>query len=92
MVQKILEHVITVIPASALQVMPMARVLADNLVKRSTDLQTAKDNGQSAVDFLVKLSTIIASEVPGARQDVTGLPWKELPLIPVAEEIKKPSE
>ena len=92
MVQKILKHVITVIPASGLQVMPMATVLAHNLVERSADLQTAKDNGRSAVDFLVKLSTIVASEVPGARQDITELPWKELPLIPVADEIKKPSE
>jgi len=90
LLQKILEHVITVIPASGFQVLPMAKVLAHNLVKGSSELQTAKENGQSAVDFLANLSSNIASAVPGAHADLKELPWRKLPLIPVSEEIKKP--
>ena len=91
MIQKILEHVITAVPASGLQVLPMATLLAQNLVKGSSELEKAKDNGLSAIEFLSKLLSILASEVPGARKDVETLPWKELPLIPVAQEIRKPS-
>ena len=91
MIQKILEHVITAVPASGLQVLPMATLLTQNLVKGSSDLEKAKDNGLSAIEFLSKLLSILASEVPGARKDVETLPWKELPLIPVAQEICKPS-
>ena len=92
LLQKILEHVITIIPASGLQVLPVAKVLADKLVTGSNDLQTAKENGQLATNFLAKLSLIVASAMPGAREDLKELPWRELPLIPVAEEIKKPSK
>lgn len=92
MVQKILEHVITVSPASGLQVLPMATALAHKLVKTSSDLQAALHNGQSAVNFLAKLLRITASNAPGACKDIKDLPWKELPLIPMAEEIKKPSK
>ena len=92
LVQKILEHVITVVPEAGLQVLPMATVLACNLVKASSDFEAAKENGQSAVVFIAKLSKIIAAEfkVPGASKDLKS--WKDLPLIPVKEEIKKPSE
>ena len=92
MVQKILEHVITAVPASGLQVLQMATPLAQNLVKSSNDLEKAKANGHSAIEFLSKLSSIIASEVPGARKDIEALPWKELPLIPDVKEIHKPSK
>ena len=80
MVQQILEHVITAVPASGLQVLPMATVLAQNLVK------------SSCIEFLSKLCSIIASEVPGAQKDLDVLSWKELSLIPVTEEIFRPSK
>ena len=70
----------------------MAKVLADKLVTGFHDLQTPKENGQLATDFLAKLLLVVASAVPGAREDLKELPWRELPLIPVAEEIKKPSK
>ena len=92
LVQKILEHVITAVPEAGLQVLPMATVLACNLVKASSDFEAAKENGQSAVLFIAKLSKIIAAEVPGACKDLKQLSWKDLPLIPDKEEIKKPSE
>ncbi len=70
----------------------MAKVLAHKLVNGSVDLQTAKENGQSAVEFLAKLSSVIALEVPGAREKLQSLQWKDLPLIPVVEEIHEPSK
>ena len=44
MVQSILEHVVSAIPASGPKVLPMAKVLSQNLVNGSCDLQTAKEN------------------------------------------------
>ena len=92
MVQRILEHVISAIPASGPRVLPMAKVLAYHLVNSSCDLETAKENGRSAVDFLANLSLIIASEVPGACEELQALQWKDLPLIPVVKEIHEPSK
>ena len=93
MVQQILKHVITAVPASGLQVLPMATVLAQNLIKGSCSSEhEAKESGLAAVEFLSKLCSIIASEVPGAQKDLDKLPWKELSLIPVTEEIFRPSK
>ena len=92
MAQKVLEHVISVVPASGLLVFPMAAMLAHNQIQGSSDLQSARDNGKLAIEFLAKLSMIIATEVPGARKDLEVLPWKELPLIPHVDEIKQPSK
>ena len=93
MVQQILEHVITAVPASGLQVLPMAKVLAQNLVQGSCSSECeAKESGLTAIEFLSKLCSIIASEVPGAKKDLDKLPWKELSLIPVTEEIFRPSK
>ncbi|XP_068728425.1 NFX1-type zinc finger-containing protein 1-like [Montipora capricornis] len=89
-VQKVLEHVISVVPVSALQVFPMAARLAHNQIQGSSDLESARDNGNSAIKFLEKLSMIIASKVPGARTDLEVLPWNQVPLIPQAEEIEQP--
>ena len=38
------------------------------------------------------VSSDSASQVPGAHKDIKELPWKELPLIPNEEEMKKPSK
>ena len=92
MIQRILEHVITAIPAAGPRVLPMAKTLAYKLVDGSCDLQTAKENGRSAIDFLAKLSSVIASEVPQAREELQSLQWKDLPLIPVVKEIHEPSK
>ena len=92
MVQSILEHVVSVIPGAGPKVLPMAKVLAQNLVNGSHDLQTAKQNGQSAIGFLSNLSSIIALNVPEALENLQSLPWKDLPLIPVVDEIHKPSK
>ena len=70
----------------------MAKILAHKLVSGSVDLQTAKENGRSAVDFLAKLSSIIALEVHGAREEIQTLQWKDLPLIPALKEIHEPSK
>lgn len=80
MVQSILVHILSVSPASGPRVLPMAKVLAESLVSNS--------NGQAAIDFLEKLSLTIAIEVPGAHADLEALPWRELPLLPVNEEIQ----
>ncbi|KAJ7323744.1 NFX1-type zinc finger-containing protein 1 [Desmophyllum pertusum] len=80
MLQNILEHVLTVSPASGPRVLPMAKVLASSLVKNSS--------GQSAIDFMEKLSMTIAIEVPGVHTDLEALSWRELPLLPVSEEIQ----
>ena len=56
--QKILEHVIT----AGLQVLQMATDLAHNLVMGSNELE-AKESGHSAIEFLSKLCSIIASKV-----------------------------
>lgn len=81
MLQNILEHVLTVSPASGRRVLPMAKVLASSLVKNSS--------GQSAIDFMEKLSLTIAIEVPGVHTDLEALSWRELPLLPVSEEIQR---
>ena len=73
-------HVLGVSPASGPRVLPIAKVLAVSLLSGS--------NGQAAIDFLEKLSMIIAIEVPGAHADIEALPWRELPLLPVNEEIR----
>ncbi|CAH3144169.1 unnamed protein product, partial [Porites lobata] len=92
MVQQILEHVITAVPASGLQVLPMEKVLAQNLVQGSCSSECeAKESGLTAIEFLSKLCSLTASEVPGAKKDLDKLPWKELSLIPVTEEIFRPS-
>ncbi|KAJ7352727.1 hypothetical protein OS493_034335 [Desmophyllum pertusum] len=59
----------------------MAKVLASSLVKNSS--------GQSAIDFMEKLSLTIAIEVPGVHTDLEALSWRELPLLPVSEEIQR---
>ena len=92
MIQRILEHVITALPAAGPRVLPMAKALAYKLVDGSCDLQAAKENGRSAIDFLAKLSSVIASEVPQAREELQALQWKDLPLIPVVKEIHEPSK
>lgn len=81
MVQSILEHVLRVSPASGPRVLPMAKVLAGSLVNNSC--------GQSAIDFLEKLSMTIAIKVPGVHADLEALSWRELPLLPVSEEIQR---
>ena len=81
---------VSAIPASGPKVLPMAKVISQNLVNGSCDLQTAKENGQSAIGFLSKLSSILALNLPEALEDVQSLQWKDLPLIPV--EIRKPSK
>ena len=92
LVQQILEHVVTAIPAAGPQVLPLAKVLMDKLVDNSSDLETAKENGRAAIVFLTKLSSIIALEVPQGREEVQALQWKDLPLIPVGKEIHEPSK
>ena len=52
LVQRILEHVVTAIPAAGPQVLPLAKVLMDKLVDNSSDLETAKKNGRAAIVFL----------------------------------------
>ena len=79
---------ISAVPQSGLQILTLAKNLAYKHLEVSIDGETAK----GIVDFLVQLSTIIASQVPGARKDIKELPWKELPLIPDEVEIKKPSK
>ncbi|XP_078352990.1 NFX1-type zinc finger-containing protein 1-like [Oculina patagonica] len=81
MVQSILDHVLRVSPASGPRVLPMAKVLAGSLVNNS--------NGQSAIDFLEKLAMTIAIKVPGVHADLEALSWRELPLLPVSEEIQR---
>ena len=81
MVQNVLVHVLKVSPSSGRRVLPMAKVLAESLVNNSC--------GQSAVDFLEKLSLMVAIAVPGAHQDLEALSWRELPLLPVSNEIHK---
>ena len=81
MVQSILVHVLGVSPASGPRVLPVAKVVAESLLSSS--------NGQAAVDFLEKLSMTIAVEFPGAHGDLDALPWRELPLLPVNEEIQR---
>ena len=83
---------VSAVPASGPKVLPLAKVLSQNLVDGSCDLQTAKRNGQSIIGFLSKLSSIIALNVPEALEDLQSLQWKDLPLIPVVDEIHKPSK
>ena len=78
---------ISAVPQSGLQILTLAKKLAYKQLEVFSDSETPK----VIVDFLIQLSTIIASEVPGARKDIKELPWKKLPLIPNEEEMKKPS-
>ena len=87
LVQNVLEHVVSAVPQSGLQILTLAKNLAYKQLEVFSDSKTSK----VIVDFLIQLSTIIASEVPGARKDIKELPWKKLPLIPNDEEMKKPS-
>ena len=80
MVQSILVHVLGVSPTSGPRVLPLAKVVAESFLSNS--------NGQAALDFFEKLSLTIAVEVPGAHGDLEALPWSELPLLPVNEEMQ----
>ena len=81
MAQSILVHVLGVSPASGPRVLPVAKVLAESLLNNS--------KGQAAIDFLETLSLTIALEVPGAHGDLEAIPWREVPLLPVNEEIQR---
>ena len=81
MVQNIMVHVLGVSPASGPRVLPVAKVVAESLLSSS--------NGQAGIDFLEKLSLTIAVEVPGAHGDLDALPLRDLPLLPVNEEIQR---
>lgn len=81
MVQSILVRVLSVSPASGPRVLPVAKFVAESLLSNS--------NGQAAIDFLEKLSLTIAVEFPGAHGDLEALPLRELPLLPVNEEIQR---
>ena len=78
---------VSAVPQSGLQILTLAKKLAYKHLEVCSDGETPK----VIVDFLIQLSTIIASEVPGAHKDIKELPWKELPLIPTEEEMKIPS-
>ena len=91
LVQQILECVVTASPAAGPHVLRMAKELVYKLIDNSSDLDTAKENGRAAIDYLTKLSSIIALEVPQGREEVQALQWKDLPLIPVVKEIHEPS-
>ncbi|KAK2558264.1 NFX1-type zinc finger-containing protein 1 [Acropora cervicornis] len=86
LVQNVLKHVVSAVPQSGLQILTLAKKLAYKQLEVFSDSETPK----VIVDFLIQLSMIIASEVPGARKDIKELPWKKLPLIPNEEEMKKP--
>lgn len=83
MVQNVLEHVLNVSPSSGRRVLPMAKVLAESLVNSSC--------GKSAVDFLEKLSLMVAIAVPGVHADLEAFSWRDLPLLLLSEEIHKDS-
>ena len=83
MVQNVLEHVLNVSPSSGRRVLPMAKVLAENLVNSSC--------GKSALDFLEKLSLMVAIAVPGVYADLEAFSWRDLPLLLLSEEIHKDS-
>ena len=82
-VQNVLEHVLNVSPSSGRRVLPMAKVLAESLVNSSC--------GKSAVDFLEKLSLMVAIAVPGVHADLEAFSWRDLPLLLLSEEIHKDS-
>ena len=83
-------------PENGPKLLPMATDLAHSLVRNSSDEETAAEDlhtgCHSAIEFLAKLSSIIAVEVPGAQEDITELKWRELPLIPVTAELHKASK
>ena len=79
---------VSAVPQSGLQILALAKNLAYKRLEVFSDSVTPK----VIVDFLIQLSTIIASEVPGAHKNIKQLPWKQLPLIPDEEQIKKPSK
>lgn len=95
-VQTVLEHVLRVSPENGPRLLPMATDLARNLVRNSSDEETAAEDLHtgcySAIEFLAKLSSIIAVEVPGVRRDLTALQWQDLPLIPVTTELHEASK
>ena len=81
---------VSAVPQSGLQILTLAKNLAYKHLEVFSD--SVDQTPKVIVDFLIQLSTIIASEVPGARKDIKELPWKKLPLIPNEEEMKKPSK
>ena len=83
-------------PESGPTMLPMVTDLAHNLVRNSSDEETTAEDLRTgchvAIEFLAKLLSIIAVEVPGAREDLAALPWQELPLIPAKTELHEASE
>lgn len=92
-----MEHVVRVSPSCGPTLLPMAVDLAHSLVRNSSpNVETGAEDlhtgCQCAIEFLAKLSSIIAVEVPGAREDLKALHWKELPLIPERTELHEASK
>ena len=83
-------------PENGPTLLPMATDLAKHLVHSSSDEETAAEDlhtgCHSAIEFLAKLSSIIAVEVPGARKNLSALQWRDLPLIPVTTELHEASK
>ena len=83
-------------PENGPTLLPMAKDLAKSLVHNSSDEETAAVDPHtgclSAIEFLAKLSSIIALKVPGACKDLTALPWRDVPLIPESSELHEASE
>ena len=79
---------VSAVPQSGLQILTLAK----NLAYKQLEVPSNNETPKVIVDFLIQLSTIIASQVPGAHKNIKQLPWKQLPLIPDEEQIKKPSK
>ena len=92
LVRRFLEHMLNISPSCGRRVFSMATLLAKHLVTTSQDHESAKESGQRAVDFLGKLGSILALYLPGALKHTDTLQWRELPLIPVAQEIRHVSK
>ncbi|XP_078352980.1 uncharacterized protein LOC144637775 isoform X2 [Oculina patagonica] len=86
-VKRVLEQIVRVSPSCGPTLLPMAVDLAHSLVRVETGAEDLHTGCKSAIEFLAKLSSIIAVEVPGAREDLKALHWKELPLIPERTEL-----
>ena len=84
--QTFLRHVLETDPSCGQRVLNVAKGLTNKIIQAATELDYA-NCASGALEFVYKLSSILALSVPGAYGDLHSVGWHHLPLIPTKEEI-----
>ena len=65
----------------------VAKVLTGKIIQAATELDYA-NCVSGALEFVYKLSSVLALSVPGAYGDLHSLSWRHIPLILTTQELQ----